>query len=365
MSIIMPSIETDPEKLLRMPSSRGPVLRTVLLIAVVFLLGAGVGALAIALTHHSAPKRGVVEHVVRAARNQSPARPSLPAASVGVPHGLTDSSQPAPQSVSVVPAGARLSFAALAATLGGAAGLAVAPLGKGPVQRLGALQDGHAWSTMKVPVLTTLLGDDEQSGQALSPQEQTDATLALEQSDNAAAEELFAQLEQIHGGLVPASEAVQQTLVAAGDLHTSINTAPNTGGFTTWGQSLWSPSGEVRFYRALARQCLLDPRDTEYVLGLMRSVIPAQRWGAGAANYPSSLPLGFKGGWGPDEAGDYLVRQTAIVGSGDTGYVLSVIALPSGGAFSEGVSMITAIASWARRHLRIGPAPPASCPSPP
>lgn len=233
------------------------------------------------------------------------------------------------------------------------------------MQTLGVLQDGHAWSTMKVPVLTTLLGDYEQSGQPLSPQERTDATLALEQSDNAAAEELFAQLEQLHGGLVPASEAVQQTLFEAGDLNTRINTASNDEGFTTWGQSLWSPAGEVRFYRALARQCLLDPHDTTYVLGLMGNVIPAQRWGAGKAGYPSALPLGFKGGWGPDPEGNYLVRQTAIVGSGDTGYVLSIIALPHGGAFSEGISMITAIASWAQQHLPVRRAPPAPCPSPP
>jgi hypothetical protein len=359
-------IERDRYNLFGGKSREGPFDRTILLIVAVFVLGAGLGALVIVLTSHSAPKRVVVRRAARAAtRSHSPAASSIPAASAGTPHGLSDSPKPASQWVSVLPAGARASFAALAATLGGEAGLAVAPLGEGPVQRLGALQDGHAWSTMKVPVLATLLGAYEQSGQVLSPQEQTDATLALEQSDNAAAEELFAQLEQLHGGLVPASEAVQQTLVDAGDLNTQVNTAPNNEGFTTWGQSLWSPTGEVRFYRALARQCLLDPKNTEYVLGLMRDVIPSQRWGAGEAGYPSSLPLGFKGGWGPDPEGDYLVRQTAIVGSGDTGYVLSMIALPSGGAFSEGVSMITGLAGWARQHLPVDTAPPAPCPSPP
>ncbi len=364
MSIIMRLIKIDQESPFAVPSRKGPLHRTVPLIVAVFVLGAGVGALVIALTHHSTPARRVVEHPARAAR-KAPAASSIPAASAGTPHGLTDPPQQAPHWDSVVPASARSSFDALAATLGGEVGLAVAPFGEGPVQTLGALQDGHAWSTMKVPVLTTLLGDYEQSGQTLSSREQTDATLALEQSDNAAAEELFSQLEQLHGGLVPASEAVQQTLVDAGDLSTRINTAPNNEGFTTWGQSLWSPTGEVRFYRALARQCLLDLHDTGYVLGLMRDVIPAQRWGAGEAGYPSALPLGFKGGWGPDPEGGYLVRQTAIVGSGDTGYVLSMIALPSGGAFAEGVSMITAIASWARQHLPIRRALPAPCPSPP
>ncbi len=83
----------------------------------------------------------------------------------------------------------------------------------------------------------------------------------------------------------------------------------------------------------------------------MRSVISSQRWGAGEAGYPAALPLAFKAGWGPEPSGGYLVRQTAIVGSGRDGYVLSMIALPAGGAFAEGVSMVTALARWARRAL--------------
>lgn len=353
--------------------SRSPG-KMVLVFAVVFALGIGVGALIIALNQSSTPKQTVAAHdATRAAQTvRSPgesAASSMPEASAGTQPGRSESppvgsphaSQPGSQAVAVLPADAHSSFAALAATLGGEAGLAVAPLGEGPIQKLGALQDGHAWSTMKVPVLTTLLADYEQSGRTLSPQENTDATLALKQSDNAAAEALFGQLEQLHGGLVGASEAVQQTLAAAGDTNTHINTAPNDEGFTTWGQSLWPPTGEVLFYRALARGCLVDARDTAYVLGLMRQVIPEQRWGAGAAGYPSSLPLGFKGGWGPDPEGDYLVRQTAIVGSRDTGYVLSMIAQPSGGTFADGIGMLTSIGTWAREHLPIVTAPAASC----
>src|SRR5438093_10161440 len=41
---------------------------------------------------------------------------------------------------------------------------------------------------------------------------------------------------------------------------------------------------------------------------------------------PSTVELGFKGGWGPESGGGYLVRQTAIVESGGHGYVLSMIA---------------------------------------
>ena len=238
-------------------------------------------------------------------------------------------------------------------------GFAVAALGDGPVRAFGDLRAGHAWSTMKVPVLVTLLGDYEHSNMVLGAEARVAATRAIEQSDNAAADALFGQLEGIHGGLVAASAAVQQTLRDAGDATTDINTAPNSQGFTTWGQSIWSTSAEVLFYRALAQGCLLAPNDTAYVLRLMRNVIGSQRWGAGAAGYPSTVPVAFKGGWGP-ESGGYLVRQTAIVGSENHGYVVSMIAKPAGGTFSQGVGMITSIATWARQHLTVGASPPAA-----
>ena len=331
-----------------MVSRKPPVRRSAPLVLAVFVGGAGIGALVIAITHKSVAKRVTVAQVVTAASTHTFTKLPMPPATEGVPAAARAASSEA-----LVTTQARRSFAAFASSLGGRVGLAVAPLGEGPIQTLGSLQAGHAWSTMKVPVLTTLLIDDEQGAGELSSQSRTDAELALEQSDNAAAEDLFDQLKTIHGGLVRASEAVQRTLAAAGDQNTTVNTAPNSGGFTTWGQTIWSTTGEVRFFRALANACLLSHGNTAYVLGLMRQVVPSQRWGAGEAGYPSVLSLAFKAGWGPESTGGYLVRQTAIVGSAGHGYVLSMIALPDGGSFTEGVSMITALAKWARETIPV------------
>jgi len=325
----------------------------------VFIAGAGIGVLIIAASSHTSPRRVIVRRIV---------------ASVPVATGTTSaSSRPAQATRSVratprvsyastVPADAGASFAALEAQLGGSVGLAVAPLGAGPIRTFGQVQIAHAWSTSKVPVIATLLSDYERRNEVLGPEGRTDATLAVEQSDNAAIDALFGQLEQIHGGLIPASEAMQQMLRQAGDETTIINTAPNNEGLTTEGQTEWSVSGEVTFYRALANGCLLDPQDTSYVVGLMRDVIPSQRWGAGSAGYPSPVPVAFKGGWGPDSSGAYQVRQTAIVGSGGRGYVVSMLALPASGSFSDGTSMITALATWARQQLNLNArTPPPSC----
>jgi beta-lactamase class A len=338
------------------------------LVLAIFVAGAGIGALVIALSRNTRAKTVVVKRVLT-----TPSAPaSAPAATTAANTLSTRANRkrqrparPRPRATPLVDTGAPSSFASLEGRLGGVAGIAVAPLGNGPIQAFGSFQDGHAWSTMKVPVLVTLLSDYEHSNQVLSPGGRDYAARAIEQSDNAAAEALFGQLEQIDGGLVAASAAVQQTLANAGDATTAINTAPNSQGFTTWGQSMWSTSGEVIFYRALARGCLLAPSDTAYVLGLMRNVIGSQRWGAGAAGYPSTTPVAFKAGWGPESSG-YLVRQTAIVGSGNRGYVVSMIAEPGGGSFSDGVGMITSIAAWARQHLALGAtSPPASCTSSP
>jgi len=206
---------------------------------------------------------------------------------------------------------------------------------------------------MKVPVLTTLLAQLETAGRPLEATSQQDATLAVEQSDNSAAEALFSQLEASDGGLAEASQAVQQTLARAGDDGTQINTAANGQGFTTWGQSEWSTTGEVAFYRSLANGCLLSSSGTAFVLGLMQRVESDQRWGAGTITARDGVPVAFKGGWGPDSdhGGRYLVRQSAISGSGDRGWVFSMIAAPSDGSFATGAAMVSAIARWVARTV--------------
>ncbi len=90
----------------------------------------------------------------------------------------------------------------------------MSPLGTADVVTFGSLQVGHGWSTMKVPVLVTLLGQLANGGQGLDPAARDDATRALHASDNSAAEALFSRLEQSDGGLGGASAAVQDTLAS-------------------------------------------------------------------------------------------------------------------------------------------------------
>ena len=256
---------------------------------------------------------------------------------------------------SILQSDASGSFEALAAATPGRIGLTVAPLGNGSTASFGSLQTGHAWSTIKVPILVTLMRDRNEE---LSAEESQWAASAVEASDNEAAAALFRQLESIHGGLGAASAAVQGVMRLAGNATTVATSPPPPGAVSTYGQTEWSAEEATAFYRALANGCLLGPGGTEYVLGLMRNVIPEQRWGLGEAALDPSWSIGFKGGWGPEaESGAYLVRQSGLVQSGSQGVAVTMIVEEASGSFEAGVGDLNRMAAWLTENLRgLGPA---------
>lgn len=251
--------------------------------------------------------------------------------------------------------GADASFASLAASLSAQVGLAVAPLAGGEVREFGDLRSGHAWSTMKVPILTTLM---REQGETLNAEEEAWASSALTASDNDAAASLFGQLEAMDGGLAGASQAVEATLRASGDAETVVATAPPPpGAISTWGQTEWSLSGSIQFYGALAGGCLLGSSATQYVTGLMESVISEQRWGLGEASFPSGWRVGFKGGWGPESGGGYLVRQSGFIRDGSRGLAVAMMASDDSGSYPAGAADLSRMAQWLAGQLNgLGPA---------
>lgn len=244
--------------------------------------------------------------------------------------------------------------------MSGRVGLAIAPLDSGEDEALGSLQAGHAWSSIKVPILVTLMRD-RQAG--LTPVEMQWASAAIEASDNDAAASLFHRLERIHGGLSSASEAVQGTMALAGNSATVSTAPPPPGAVSTYGQTQWSIDEASAFYRALANGCLLDPGGTEYVLDLMRNVIPEQQWGLGEAGFDPSWSVAIKGGWGPEAgSGGYLVRQSGVIQSGSTGIAVTMIAEDAAGSFAAGTADLTHMAAWLRENIRSLGSPASGCP---
>jgi hypothetical protein len=214
----------------------------------------------------------------------------------------------------------------------------------------------QAMSTSKVLILSALLLD-KGGPSGLSPDERALAQTAITESDNDSILSLFADLEADKGGLDGASAYATGLLRTAGNDHTVVTTAPAPPGYaTTFGQTPWSPSDEVQFFRALALGCVISRASVNYEFGLMRQIVPSESWGMGSAGFPE---VAFKGGWGPLPGG-YGVRQTAIIGTGTSAVVASIAADPATD-FGTGQAVLTDIARWLHGHLRLRPRAAAGC----
>lgn len=248
----------------------------------------------------------------------------------------------------------------VAAATGAQVGVAVRPLDGGRAFITGALQIGSAWSTMKVPVILARYRLAIGSGQASTAAIESLAQPAIEESDNAAALALFEQIEAAKGGIDPASAFVQSLLRESGDERTVVNTIPPAGGYSTFGQTQWSLAEGTRFYRALADGCLQPVAADAEIRHLMTEVEPSQRWGLGSVSFAGVSTIMFKGGWGPNPMGDYLVRQFGIVRTPTgRGFVLGLMAEPASGTFDSGVMAIDALSEALARSLRASNAPQA------
>jgi hypothetical protein len=249
----------------------------------------------------------------------------------------------------------------IAAVTGDRVGVAVRPLDSRPALTIGPLQAGPAWSTMKVPVILARYRLARQTVQPYSSLGER-AARAITESDNDAAASLFDEIVSGRGGAVAASRYVQELLEQAGDERTVVNTVPPPGGFSTFGQTRWTLSRGTLFHAALARGCL-DPRDgSRAVLRLMGQVVPSQSWGLGQARFRGARRTLFKGGWGPDPSGRYLVRQFGIVeATGGGGLSVGLIDAPADGSFDSGVSTLDQLADAVARSVHPGRAPRRPC----
>jgi hypothetical protein len=323
--------------------------------------GAILGAIiAVAAGAFSATSHKVVKVIVTAPKPiPSPAAATSPSSLPPASAGSNGSSSPQSSDV-VLRSGARGRFAQFAAALPGHVDVALAPVAGSQVVVLGSDTPAHGWSTTKIPVLAALLL--ARGARGLTPAEQQWAQLAVTESDNQSILNLFGDLESLEGGLSGASGYVQRLFRRSGDDQTVVATAPPPpGAVTTFGQTEWSPGESVKFFRALARGCLISRSQASYVLGLMQRIVPSESWGLGAASF--GAPVAFKGGWGPERSG-YLVRQSGVVDPGSPGGVaVSIVAYPpvGGDSFGVGTQMVTQTAQWLSREIVLTEAGGASC----
>ena len=217
------------------------------------------------------------------------------------------------------------SFAELAASLPpGDLGIAVAG-GRQP--RSFGSSSGTAWSTIKVPLAIAALRKNSQTAEPLMVQ-------AIKESDNAAAERLWAML----GSPTEAAQAVQAVLAQGGDSSTIVQSERVRPPFTPFGQTDWPQQQQARF--AFALPCL----DAPSVIDQMRHLDSEQQWGLATDGAAA------KGGWGPQPDGGYLVRQLAVLtnDAGTSGVALA--AKPADGRFETGTVMVNKLSEWVLQH---------------
>lgn len=232
--------------------------------------------------------------------------------------------------------GLRADFARLESRLHAVAGIAVsaADSREAPIT-LGDWQSGPAWSTVKVPLIIAALRE-------ANPPKVTDAmTAAITESDNAAAESIWASL----GDPATAAHKVEAVLRQAGD-STTVQPQQVRPEFSAFGQTDWSLTAQARFTSVALCNSANAP-----IFALMGRVSPDQRWGIGAI--PGTQ---FKGGWGPSPTGSYLVRQMGVL-AGPNGRIAVALAVqPASGTFDDGTAALTELAAWLTAHLNVLPA---------
>ncbi|MER0092445.1 hypothetical protein [Corynebacterium sp. KPL2838] len=179
-----------------------------------------------------------------------------------------------------------------------------------------------AWSTSKVPVLIAahragLIGPDV-------------VTSAITYSNNEAAQSAWDAL----GGGVQAAQAAQQVLAEAGDTTTQVQSQVTRPEFSAFGQTQWSVGDQAAFMAKL--RCV---NGAEPILTAMSTPDPAQSYGLrnleGAA---------LKGGWGPDTAGGYDVRQMGLATIGGREGAVALIASAPDGQYASAQPLLSGMA---------------------
>lgn len=212
---------------------------------------------------------------------------------------------------------------------------------EGGVTVLGTLDQGAAWSTIKVPLAVAALREQETGVSAQSH-------AALSWSDNAAAWQLWSGL----GPPGVAGAAVDAVLRSLGDTATTTQTQQVQAPFSPFGQTTWTLEGQVRTVQGLS--CADEPAATA-VLDSMGQVVPEQAWGLGRLDGAH-----FKGGWGPGPDGRYLVRQLGLVHVDGRPHPVALAARAGDGSFASGTAALDLLAGWWADSL-VQQAAPSDC----
>ena len=211
----------------------------------------------------------------------------------------------------------------------------VVVLGEEGAAQFGALREGPAWSTAKVPLATAVL----QSEHSAESTPLIDA--AIRESDNNAADTMWNSLGTPDQAALKVSEVIHR----AGDGRTQVPSEQLQPGFSVFGQTRWDLAGQAKFLEGWRCDPAAGP-----VLAAMRDVVSEQRYGLGRIEHTA-----VKGGWGPDPDGKYLVRQFALVPWAGGDIAVAIAVQPQDGSYETGKTLLDVLAESMREFLATPP----------
>jgi beta-lactamase class A len=167
------------------------------------------------------------------------------------------------------------------------------------------------------------------------------ATKMITQSDNTAADQLWATIGKAPG--------LAESDVAFGLTHTT----PGTTSAHPWGDTLTTATDQLRLLQVVTGpHGPLTATSRAYILGLMADVRSDQRWGIPAAGR-NATAIYVKNGWYPQPADGYRWSVNSIGRIVEPGHDFLVVAMSDHrSAESTGITVIERAATIAVAQLR-------------
>jgi beta-lactamase class A len=206
-----------------------------------------------------------------------------------VVRALTSPQSPSPPAPPAPPTAQQNLTAAVAPVIAGSGGnvaVAVDDLSTGMTAAYDGSTEFVTASIVKVDILATLLYQLQQAGQSVDTDDQYQAQTMIENSDNDAASDLYAEV----GG----SQAIDDANQVFGLTQTTVG----TDGY--WGLTTTTAADQIQLLRTVfTSPSPLSPASQSYIQGLMSQVESDQQWGVPAAADPGT-PFMVKNGWLPN-----------------------------------------------------------------
>ena len=197
-------------------------------------------------------------------------------------------------------------------------------------------KEGYCYSTIKVLVLTTLLRRLQDDGAALKGRQRRLAERMITRSDNAATEELLA-------------EVGRDEVRRVADLVGMDDTEMDDG---WWGLWRTVPGDLNRMVGAvLSSDAVLDGSRRTLARFLMADVVPEQRWGVFAPE-SKRVHVAAKNGWGPLPDG-YRLNSAGWVSADDREYQVAIMSNSPAG-FRHGRRTVSEVAEICHRAVGQG-----------